>query len=147
MRIALGSILLMIVVAGNAQPSPGNDAQHARILALENAWNQAIQEKDMQALDALLDNDLIFIDYEGRVMNKAEYMASVKEVSLRFEHVTNDSMQVQIYGKSAVVVGIYHEKGLRKGKPYSYRERFVDTWLNLNGAWLCVASQSTLILR
>lgn len=147
MRIALGSILLMILVAGNAQTVPANDGQQARLLALENAWNQAIQGKDMQAIDALLDADLILIDYDGTVMNRVEYMASVKEVTVHFEHVVNDSMQVQIYGQSAVVVGIYREKGLKNGKPYLHRERFVDTWINRNGAWLCVASQSTLIVR
>jgi hypothetical protein len=44
-----------------------------------------------------------------------------------------------------VVVGVYREKGTRHGKRYLHRERFVDTWLNREGAWVCVASQSTLI--
>jgi hypothetical protein len=54
-------------------------------------------------------------------------------------------MTAHIYGDSAVVTGIYREKGMNKGKPYLRRGRFTDTWVNQNGTWVCVASQSTLI--
>jgi hypothetical protein len=145
MRLALGLILLM--VAGSAQTISPNAPEQARLLSPENAWNQAVQQKDVKAIDALLDKNLISIDYDGTVMNKGEYLASVSAPTLHFEHVLNDSMQVQIYGQSAVVVGVYREEGVAKGKPYMHRERFVDTWVNRNGAWMCVASQSTLIVR
>lgn len=146
MRLMLGLVLLM--VAGNAQIiNTSNDTQQARLLSLENAWNQAVQQKDMKALDALLDKDLIFIDYDGTVMNKAQYLGSVSAPTQQFEHIANNSMQVQIHGKSAVVVGVYREQGMKNGKQYLRRERFVDTWVKQNGAWLCVASQSTLIVR
>jgi hypothetical protein len=74
-------------------------------------------------------------------------MASVSAPAVRLEHVVNDSMQVQVYGQSAVVFGVYLEKGVKNRKAFVHRERFVDTWINRNGAWLCVASQSTLILH
>jgi hypothetical protein len=40
---------------------------------------------------------------------------------------------------------VFRIKGTEKGKPYVHRERFVDTWIKLNGAWQCVATTSTLI--
>jgi hypothetical protein len=54
---------------------------------------------------------------------------------------------VHIYGEAAVVNGIYRDKGTEKGKPFSRRGRFTDTWIHQNGTWQCVASQSTLISR
>jgi len=50
-------------------------------------------------------------------------------------------------GDSAVVTGVYHEKGQRNGKPYLRRGRFPDTWVLVQGNWVCVASQSTLISK
>ena len=131
----------------NAQIIKPNGLDQARLLSLENAWNQGVQQKDITAIDALLDKDLIYIDYDGTVMNKAQYMARARGTTVDSEHVVNDSMQAQVYGKSAVVVGVCHESGLKNGKPYLLRERFVDTWINRNGAWMCVASQSTLIVH
>jgi hypothetical protein len=43
------------------------------------------------------------------------------------------------------VVGIFRVKGAEKGKQYVHRERFVDTWIKMNGTWQCVASTGTLI--
>lgn len=48
-------------------------------------------------------------------------------------------------GGSAVVTGIYREKGVCNGKPYVRRGRFTDTWVAQGGTWVCAASQSTLI--
>ena len=44
-----------------------------------------------------------------------------------------------------IVSGIYRETGTAKGKPYTRRARFTDTWIRQSGTWKCVASQSTLI--
>jgi hypothetical protein len=61
------------------------------------------------------------------------------------EQIVNESMTAYMYGGSAVVTGIYREKGVRNGKPYSRRGRFTDTWVNQSGTWVCASSQSTLI--
>jgi ketosteroid isomerase-like protein len=57
----------------------------------------------------------------------------------------NEQSNVQVYGDAAVVVGVFRVKGTEKGKSYARRERFVDTWIKINGAWQCVATTSTLI--
>jgi hypothetical protein len=80
-------------------------------------------------------------------MDKGHYMASVRSSALHAEQITNESMKVQVHGASAVVAGVYRERGTKHGKPCLHRERFVDTWLYRGGAWVCVASQSTLITR
>ena len=47
-------------------------------------------------------------------------------------------------GKTAVVTGAYHEKGISKGKPYEYRDRFTDVWMNKNGRWQVIASHYSI---
>jgi hypothetical protein len=145
MRIAYCWLLLLAWVAGSAQTGISEGAQESRVLALENSWNQALQPKDVKAIGSLLAGEFIDIEYDGTVMNKAEYLASVKAPTVHLEHIVNESMQVQFYGKSAVVRGLDWEKGTTNGKPFLRHERFADTWINRNGVWTCVASQSTLI--
>jgi ketosteroid isomerase-like protein len=139
-------LLLLTVAAGDAQ-SGSPDPQQNRVLALENAWNQALQQKDARAMEPLMGAEVIVIDYDGTMMNKAQYMTRVRVPPRDLVHIVSDSMQVQIYGRSAIVMGIYHEKGMKNGRPYLRSDRFIDTWINRNGAWLCVASQSTPIAR
>jgi hypothetical protein len=54
-------------------------------------------------------------------------------------------MSVQPYYHSVVVTGTYREQGVEKGKRYIRHGRFTDTWVQEHGAWLCAASQETLI--
>ena len=142
--------IICVVLLFFSMPLAGQEADHAdsekiKILALENAWNQAETSKDAKALDGLLASTLVYVDADGVLMDKAKFLASVKSSSVQFFHVVNESMTAYIYGNSAVVTGSYRESGVENGKPYSQRGRFTDTWINQGGAWVCAASQSTLI--
>jgi ketosteroid isomerase-like protein len=145
MKTALCALLLMVWLAGNAQKAVSQEAQQGRILALENAWNQGTRQKDLKALDSLLAESLIYINNEGAEMNKAQYLASVSAPERRLEHIVSESMRVQLFGQNALVVGVYHEKGIINGKEYLHHGRFIDTWIRQGDGWVCVASQSTLI--
>ena len=146
MKIAFYGLVLLTALAGNTQTAASREAQQTRILALESAWNQAVMQKDSKAIVPLLDEELIYIDDDGSVMNKARYLASVQSPEPRLLHIVNESTQVRFFaGGSAVVIGIYREQGVRNGKAYVLRDRFVDTWVERSGSWICVASQSTLI--
>jgi hypothetical protein len=151
MKISTSILLLLIATmmaasATGSQMSGANlSAEQSKILALENAWNQAEEHKDVKALESLPDSSLVYIDYDGSMMDKAGFIASVKAPSLHPEQIVNESMTIHVYRESAVVTGIYREKGVRSGKSYLRRGRFTDTWVYQNGTWTCVASQSTLI--
>src|ERR1700752_2644997 len=148
MRILLSLFpLLCLTLATTAAVPDQLDAAQTRILALENAWTQAEEHKDVNALESLLDATLVYVDYAGSLMDKAQFMASVKVPSLHPEQIVNESMTAHVYGDSAVVTGVYREKGEKNGKPYLRRGRFTDTWVFHQGSWVWVASQSTLIMK
>jgi ketosteroid isomerase-like protein len=141
----LSVFLLLAAPHLKAQDSAEPDAEQARILMLENAWNQAVQQKDARALDLLLGMELVYIDYDGTLMDKAEYLASVKTASFHATRITNESMSAHSYGDAILVYGVYRESGVvGNGKVYNHRERFTDLWARRKGTWLCVSSQSTL---
>ena len=140
-------MLLAFSLPAATQSRTAIDPEQTRILALETAWNRAEQEKDAKALDGLLAGTLLYVDYDGTLMSKAQFLASVKAPSLHPEQIVNESMTAQIYGMTAIVTGIYREKGVMGGKPYVRRGRFIDTWINQDGTWRCITSQSTLISR
>lgn len=146
----MGSVLFVFLLLwGTPQPAARvqthPDADQTKILALENAWNQAEEHKDVKALEALLDSTLVYIDYDGSIMDKAQFIASVKAPALHPEQIVNESMTAHVYDDSAVVTGVYREKGVNNGKPYLRRGRFTDAWVCQAGTWVCLASQSTLI--
>ena len=56
-------ILLVLLATSpfNARSTAQSDPGRDRILSLENAWNQAVQQKDAAALRMLLAPDLIYV--------------------------------------------------------------------------------------
>ena len=145
--IILSSTLFFFSDATLSQTTDSDIA--GRVLSLETSWNQAEQQKDLNALDHLLGNRFIYVDVDGTMQDRAQFLEGVKN---RAEHidvigVEPDTTKVYVYGDSAVASGIYREKGTLHGKPYYNRGRFTDTWIRQGTAWVCVASQSTLISK
>jgi ketosteroid isomerase-like protein len=142
--LTIGGLLLLAVALATAQQSSDKD-EGGRVLALEKAWNHALEEKDTRALDMLLANSMISVDIDGSVQTKSEFLASIKSPDYQPSQAVTEQTNVQVYGNAAVVVGIFRIKGTEKGKPYVHRERFVDTWIRTNSTWQCVATTSNLI--
>ena len=134
-----------LVLAALAAAWAQDDADRSRILALENAWNEAETHRDVNAVDALLASTFTYTDSDGTVMDKPQFLASINAPSFDPEQIVNGGMKVQMYGPTAVVTGSYSEKGKNKGKETVRHGRFTDVWVLQNGAWHCVASQETLV--
>jgi ketosteroid isomerase-like protein len=142
-RLMVGMMLSTAVLLG--QGSDQSDREHTRIVALENAWNEAVALKDSAALDMLLAPELVYVEYDGSLMDKAQYLAAVRSPVVRPARIVSESVIVHFYSNIAVVSGVYRETGIKDGNTYALRERFTDTWIHRSGSWMCVASQSTLI--
>jgi ketosteroid isomerase-like protein len=142
--IAGGAFLLAAVAMAVGQQKSMSD-EGGRVLALEKAWNHALEAKDAKALDQILANTLVSVDIDGSVASKSEFLASIKAPDYKPSQVVTEQTSVQVYGNAAVVTGTFRVKGTENGKPYTRRERFTDTWIKMNEMWQCVASQTTLI--
>jgi ketosteroid isomerase-like protein len=93
----------------------------------------------------MLDSDFVLTDYDGTVMSKTQFLASIQDKSTQLTVEVCDDMKLHRYGDTVVVTGATREKGTEKGKPLSHQGRFTDTWIKKEGQWLCVASQLSLI--
>lgn len=145
--LMVACLLLAASLMAPAQTNSAISGDEGTILVLENAWNRAEMNKDGQALEELLADSLVYVDYDGTLMNKKQFVDSVKDSTVQSLQLVNDNVHVHMYGESAVVYGVYHEKGVEKGRSYTRNGRFVDTWVKVSNTWQCVSSQSTLLSR
>jgi ketosteroid isomerase-like protein len=122
-------------------------ATESLLIALENGWNQAQLHHDSKALDGLVADTFVSTDNDGTLMTKAEFLADNKDLSYAPSVMTNSDERVFLYGDVAVVVGIYHAKGLNKGKPFDHYGRFTDTWVYSNGKWVCAATHTSSLKK
>lgn len=145
MKRAFSLLILFLsfcLAARAAQP-----VDEGKILALENAWNQAQLHHDANALGQLLPSTFVYTDYDGTVQNKAEFLKDLKDPQYQATLVTNEDVKIYSYSSAAVVTGTYHTKGKYKGKPFEHWGRFTDMWVFEAGLWQCVASHTNLIKK
>jgi ketosteroid isomerase-like protein len=136
---------LLMFGAVEAQERGSDDGVTAKVLSLEQLWNQAEVAKDTHSLNQLLSDTFLFVDVDGSLQNKDQFLASVSDRSEHIDSIRSESMLSHVHGDTVIVTGVYHEKGSLNGKPYYHHGRFTDTWIRDGSAWLCAASQSTLI--
>jgi Domain of unknown function (DUF4440) len=134
--------LALCPISNAAQP-----VDEGKILALENAWNQAQLHHDATALGQLLPATFVYTDYDGTVENKAEFLKDLKDPNYQASLVTNENVKIYSYTSAAVVTGTYHTKGKYKGKPFEHWGRFTDMWVFQDGLWQCAASHTNLIKK
>jgi ketosteroid isomerase-like protein len=135
----------------SAQMDSGEASTKSLISALERAWNQAYKMGDAKALNAILDESIVLVNDDGSVQTKAEFMASVHSAATQpgtqDQQILPESMTVRVFGSTAIATGVFRAKGIEGGKSYVRTERFIDTWVERNGRWVCVATNATPILH
>ena len=140
--------MVVIVLAAGVcfAQSSSQSEEGARVLALDNSWNRALETNDAKALDLLLAESFVSVDIDGSIQTKREFLAGLKApgYAAPAQAVTEQS-KADVYGDSAVVVGIFRTQSPHKGKTVTRRERFVDTWVKISQTWRCVASVAVLI--
>ena len=140
-------LLVLSLPVGGRSPSKDSAADESKLIALENLWNQAQLHHDAKALNQLVSDTFVYTDYDGTVMNKAQFMADLKDPAYRATLITNEDMKVYPYQSAAIVIGTYHSKCTYKRQPFDHYGRFTDTWIYENNKWQCVASHTNLIKK
>jgi ketosteroid isomerase-like protein len=144
-RVVAPVAVCLLPLWGAVQDRTGRDAE-SRLLAVENVWNQAEAKGDIRALNMIFDDYLIYVDEDGQLLTKREFLAKAKAESAHPQSLTTQAMSAQVYGDTAVVTGTYRIEQTKGDKHIQRKGRFTDTWVRTNSTWVCVAAQSTPIL-
>ena len=145
--LALFVSAIAVAVVLFAQEKPALSEDEGKILALESVWNRAEQAKDINALSKLFAPNMIYVDHEGTLQTREQFLNSVKNDASPLDQLVTEEVITRSFGESIVVTGVYRGKSTKNGKTTVIRGRFTDTWAKLNGNWQCVASSATPITK
>ena len=131
-------------VTQSEQPNTGLEpAVRAEILALENQWATAIERKDAAAFERLAAEDFQFIEEDGRVLDRAQYIAARSHNPENVESAVQDEIEVRQYGDAAIATGYSTIRGTRGGVSFVYRFRWTDVYVRRDGRWQAVSGHLT----
>jgi ketosteroid isomerase-like protein len=131
--------LALALFSGHAAAA---DSAVQAVTAAENQWLKSQQTNDVSLLAPLLADAVVETTEEGKVHSgKQEVLAAAKDDIWSSAEYTD--LKVSVIGQTAIATGIFAGKGKSGGKPVDARVRFTDTWVLMNGKWLCVATHDS----
>ena len=128
--------------AKSEAPKTGASVEQV-LMQMERDWSKAGLNKDAAALDRIVADDWTAIDFQGKTETKAQSLADLKSGSSSVQSIELGEMKVRVFGNTAVVTGSDTEKSTYKGKDSSGKYVWMDVFVNRNGKWQAVASEST----
>ena len=136
------ALIGLIAPLGWAQTSGTAEKE---LITVENAWKQAVVNRDAASLQRLYADEYLSTDQEGMVWDKAQDIAIDTTGNSRLASYNLDGLKVQFYGDVAVVTGRNISKGTLFDHAAKGQSRFTDVFVKRDGRWQCVTSQVTPI--
>jgi len=136
-RGLLAVLCLAVVATVSAR---AQESGEAAVRALEMRMLDCYKLRQVEVFAAVLDDDFVITFEDGSTYSKTGYLSYSASSSTRVELAEILEMKVRMHGETAVVTGVYHEKGVDAQKEYDYRDRFTDIWMKKSGRWRLVAA-------
>jgi ketosteroid isomerase-like protein len=138
-------LLPLLVAAAGAALAAGSAADAVK--AAEKAWAVATVAGDEAALDKLLADDLTYTHSTGDTDTKRVFIGNLKS-ALRYHKIEHESMDVRVYGQTAVLTATAQLVTNRSGGQQAPAHlRFLHVWVAQQGKWRLVAHQSLRLAK
>ena len=112
---------------------------------LERNWVEALQRNDVAFVDRVLAPEFVATYGDGTRGDRQRELQLVKEFNSQVDSWTVGEFTVKVFGNTAVVWFTQRMTGPVQGKPTEIVTRYMDVFVNRDGTWLCVGSQSTKV--
>lgn len=144
-------LLLMALTVGFAQAKVGmpraerHESKH-EIDQLEQNWRDAMLQRNVQAMDALLAEDYVAITANGMLQSKEQTLANLKSGVVHFDELELSDRKVRFYGQTALVTSRAEVKGNRTDGEISGSYRYTRVYVrDATGAWKIVSFEASRI--
>ena len=141
--LLLASLVPAISAAGG-QSKPALSDQQV-LIKLERDWDAAFHRKDVAFIDSVLAEEFVSTYGDGTRGDRAKELKLAAEFNQQIDSSTLDEFVVKVYGDTAVVWFTQHMVGPSKGQRLEVTYRYIDVFVQRDGRWKCVASQSTKV--
>ena len=115
------------------------------LIELERGWNAAVYRQDADFVSSLLADEFIVTYDDGTRGDKARELSLIAQFNQQVVSAVQDDFTVRVYQDTAVVWFTLNLVGMRQGQRAELTLRYTDVWVQRDGRWQCVSSQSTRV--
>ena len=138
--------IISMIAAMSTLVQPAALAEPSGDEAVENAYKayiQAWKTKDIAALQNLISDDYMAVNFENKVSSKEIEIATAKN-DAAWDAMSVDEIHARLFGNTAIASGLISAQGKKAdGTPFSAKVRFLAVLIKRNGQWQLAATQSS----
>jgi catechol 2,3-dioxygenase-like lactoylglutathione lyase family enzyme len=145
LRVVTVSVFIAVVAAGLTHAQTALDDTADRVRGVDQARFRAMVENNLEQLDTLLANDLVYVHTTGDVESKTDFLQRLRSGSLRYRAIQPKDVRVRTYGNTGVVTGRSHMAVTIGGTERELDILYTAVYVANAGRWQLVSWQSTLL--
>jgi len=115
-----------------------NPSAADQLIDIAHAWDRAMVENDPDAIGRYMADDWLIVGSDGRVGDKAGFLALVRSGALTHDVMESADLDVRLYGDTAVVIARGVSGGKYEGRTFREVERSSSVFVRQAGEWRCV---------
>jgi ketosteroid isomerase-like protein len=113
------------------------------VIDLDRKRMRAMAAKDVETLENLLADDLVYTHSSARLDTKKSLIRAMVSGATVYTSVEPSDVKAQDLGDTVVLTGIAQIKVVSNGTPNAFGVRFTDVYTRRDGRWQMVSWQST----
>ncbi|MGB6973869.1 MAG: nuclear transport factor 2 family protein [Terracidiphilus sp.] len=117
----------------------------AEFQKIEDAWSNAINERDQYGLDLVLSPLLVDVSASGDISTRDQKVADLLSSSDKVLHMEQRVIAVRMLGDVAVANGTYVLHHQTKDAPVDEKGVFTHVFQRSHGRWMCINAQRTTV--
>jgi uncharacterized protein DUF4440 len=143
-KLGVVSLVIVCAVAGLSAQRPVLSTQQI-LEQLERDWVTAMQRNDVDFVNSVLAPEFVATYDDGSRGDRVRELQLAKEFNGQVDKWAVDEFTVRVFNETAVVWFTLRMVGPVKEVPTEIVLRYMDVFVNRDGKWLCIGSQSTKV--
>lgn len=115
------------------------------IIRLEEELRRAMLSSDVEKLDELIDESLVFITPDGQIATKQMDLEFHRNKIQKMSELNQQEQQIQIFDNTAIVMVIADINGVFGEIAIKGKFRYLRVWSKINDNWKIIAGSVTKI--
>ena len=125
----------------------GTQAQNTNKQQIETLYKQmykAMIDKDIPALDTILDDGSVLVHMTGNRQKKSDYLCEIENGTLNYYSVQDEEIIIEVDGEKATMTGRSRvTAAVYGGNRHTWRLQIESTLVKKNGRWLFVEQRAS----
>jgi ketosteroid isomerase-like protein len=128
------------------RPAVAADAE-SEILEAEKSWAAAVKALDLDALGAMLHEDMFYAHSTGKVDSRKQYLDNFATGAARYDVIDYEQTKVTLLGDAAIGHSRVAMKGQSPDGPFDVYLMMIHVWVRWDDGWQLAAHQTTRLER